>query len=55
MMVRCVNQTIYTGGGTSADWVSPTGHQTINHTLNFRPVTDDVDLTIPSITSTGTV
>ena len=50
-----VNQTIYTGGGTSADWVSPTGHQTINHTLNFRPVTDDVDLTIPSITSTGTV
>ncbi|WP_212749538.1 DUF5801 repeats-in-toxin domain-containing protein [Acinetobacter sp. CIP 102129] len=42
------NQTIYTGGGNAPTWTS---FETINHVLHFRPLTDDVDLTIPSLTS----
>ncbi|MGL5402303.1 MAG: calcium-binding protein, partial [Acinetobacter sp.] len=42
------NKTIYTGGGNAPTWAS---FETINHVLHFRPLTDDVDLTIPSLAS----
>jgi hypothetical protein len=42
------NETIYTGGGNAPTWTS---FQSISHVLHFRPLTDDVDLTIPSLTS----
>ncbi|MDH1691523.1 DUF5801 domain-containing protein, partial [Acinetobacter junii] len=42
------NETIYTGGGNVLTWTS---FQSISHVLHFRPLTDDVDLTIPSLTS----
>ena len=40
------NQTIYTGGTNTLNWAT---HETINHTLNFRPVTDNVDMNINNI------
>ena len=42
------NETIYTGGGNAPTWTS---FESISYVLRFSPLTDDVDLTIPSLTS----
>ncbi|WP_324517653.1 calcium-binding protein [Acinetobacter parvus] len=42
------NETIYTGGGNAPTWTS---FESTSHVLRFSPLTDDVDLTIPSLTS----